>query len=34
VSGGRVVSEPGARVLKLERHRGADAVSVVVAPKG
>jgi endoglycosylceramidase len=34
ISGARVVSEPGARVLKLERHRGADAVSAVVTPKG
>jgi endoglycosylceramidase len=34
VSGARVVSDPGARVLKLERHRGADSVSAAVAPRG
>ena len=34
VSGARVVSEAGVRVLTLERRRGADAVSVVVTPKG
>jgi endoglycosylceramidase len=34
VSGARIASRPGARVLKLERRRGAAAVSAVVAPKG
>jgi endoglycosylceramidase len=33
VTGARAVSEPGARVLKLERRRRADSVTVVVTPR-
>ena len=33
VAGADVVSDPGARVLKLERRRRADSVTLVVAPR-